>query len=143
MMKIKDSRFAECLYFASAALARKVEKIAVQAWKPVELPPSHGYLLMAVLADPGIQPSSLAAVLHLEPSTITRFIDKLEQKKLLIRTTEGKTSSVFPTRKAKELLPLMENCVNTFTKQYSEIIGVDEGHRIVKSIGKVADQLDH
>lgn len=141
-MKIKDSRYAECLYFTSAALARKVERIAVQVWKAVDLPPSHGYLLMAVLDDPGIQPSSLASVLHLEPSTITRFIEKLEQKKLVIRTNEGKTTSIFPTRKAKDLLPEMQGCVNTFYKQYSDVIGADESHRIVRSIGKIADQLD-
>src|SRR6185312_10666430 len=102
-MGTSDSRFCQCLYFSSNALARKVEKLAQESWKPVGLSPSHAYLLMIVIEDPGVQPGTLANELQLQPSTITRLIEKLEQKKLVVRVMEGKITNVYPTSKAKEL----------------------------------------
>ena len=131
-----------CLYFTSAALARKVEKLANESWKKVNLSPSHAYLLMAVLEEPGIQPSALSDELHLQPSTITRLIEKLEEKKLAVRTSEGKVTNVYPTPKAKELQPKMKDCLNRFYQQYSGLIGEQESSRLVHNMAKVADRLD-
>ncbi len=141
-MQIKESKYSQCLYFTSAALARKVEKIAIDVWKEVDLPPSHAYLLMVVLEQPGIQPSGLASELHLQPSTITRLVEKLELKKLLVRTTEGKITNIYPTPKAKELLPRMKQCVQKFYKIYSSLLGKEESSRLVSDIAGFADKID-
>src|SRR5215207_3420539 len=85
-MKSSESKFKNCLYFTSNALARKVEKMAIESWKPVGLSPSHGYLLMLVNQEPGLQPGSIADHLQLTPSTVTRLVEKLEEKKLVVRT---------------------------------------------------------
>jgi MarR family transcriptional regulator, organic hydroperoxide resistance regulator len=140
-MKTSCSKYAQCLYFTSAALARKIEKLATESWKPVGLSPSHAYLLMAVLDEPGIQPTTLAEHLQLTPSTITRLIEKLEEKKLVVRTAEGKLTNVYPTPKAKELQPKMIPCMEAFFKQYSAIIGKEESNQLVKTMAKVADKL--
>ncbi|WP_207534190.1 MarR family winged helix-turn-helix transcriptional regulator [Desertivirga arenae] len=140
-MNIRDSKYAQCLYFTSSALARKVEKLAIQVWKAVDLPPSHAYLLMAVLEDPGMQPSALSGELQLQPSTVTRLIEKLEEKKLVVRTTEGKLTNVYPTPKAKELQPKMIKCVQQFSQQYADLLGVDESSRLVQDMVAIADKL--
>src|SRR4051794_39193986 len=129
-MKIIDSKYAQCLYFTSAALARKVEKLAIETWKAVDLAPSHAYLLMAVMEDPGMQPSALAAELHLKPSTITRLIERLEEKKLVVRTYEGKLTNVYPTPKARELQPKMRSCLACFYERYSKLLGEEESNRL-------------
>ena len=108
-MKTTDSRYHQCLYFTSNALARKIEKLAIESWKQGNLSPSHGYVLMAVLEEPGVQPGRLSDEMQLTPSTITRLLEKLEEKKLVIRTTEGKITNVYPTPKAKELFPQLKN----------------------------------
>ena len=141
-MKIIDSKYAQCLYFTSAALARKVEKLAMESWKPVNLAPSHAYLLMAVMEDPGTQPSVLSAQLHLTPSTITRLIEKLEEKKLVVRTYEGKLTNVYPTPKAKELQPKMKDCLTGFYDRYSSLLGEEESGQLVYDMAKIADKLD-
>ena len=140
-MKISESKYAQCLYFTSSALARKVEKLAQQSWKQIGLSPSHGYLLLAVLEEPGIQPSAIADHLQLQPSTITRLMDKLEEKKLLVRTTEGKTTNIYPTPKAKELAPKMKSCVQEFSQQYSKALGKEESLKLVQHLGRIADKL--
>jgi DNA-binding MarR family transcriptional regulator len=141
-MKTSCSKYAQCLYFTSAALARKVEKLATESWKKVGLSPSHAYLLIAVLEEPGIQPTALAEHLQLQPSTITRLMEKLEEKKLVIRTTEGKLTNVYPTPKAKELQPKLATCMNEFWNRYSKILGKEESSRLVKDLAKIADKLD-
>ena len=129
------------MYFVSNALARKIEKIALQSWEKVNLSPSHAYLLMLAIQEPGIQPMALSEELQLQPSTITRLIEKLEQKKLLVRTFEGKLTNVYPTPKAKELLPKMKQCVADFYESYSEILGKEESIKLIQSMNKIADKL--
>jgi DNA-binding MarR family transcriptional regulator len=140
-MKSSESRYNKCLYFSANALARKIEKIAVDSWKDVGLSPSHGYLLMIVLDEPGVQPTAISNELQLTPSTITRLIEKLEDAKLLVRTNEGKLTNIYPTPKAKELYPRMKNCVNSFHQKYTAILGEQESSRIVSSINKLNDKL--
>lgn len=140
-MKTSESRYCKCMYFASGALARKMEKLAIDTWKKVGLSPSHAYLLMMVIDDPGIQPGTLASELQLSPSTVTRLIEKLEEKKLVVRTNEGKLTNVYPTPKGKDLLPKLKSCVVEFHDSYSAILGKEESARLVHNINKITDKL--
>jgi DNA-binding MarR family transcriptional regulator len=140
-MKTSDSKYCQCLYFTANALARKIEKLAQESWSKVDLSPSHAYLVMLVIEEPGIQPTALAEHLQLQPSTITRLIEKLEEKKLLVRITEGKITNVYPTPKGKDLLPRLRECVNEFYNSYSAILGKEESAKLVQTIGKFADKL--
>ncbi|MDB5206590.1 MAG: winged helix-turn-helix transcriptional regulator [Flavisolibacter sp.] len=141
-MKTGDSKFCQCLYFTTAALARKVEKLAIESWNPVGLSPSHAYLLITVLEEPGVQPTHLGEHLQLKPSTITRLIQKLEEKKLVVRTTEGRITNVYPTPRAKELQPKIMDCMKHFYEQYSGALGKEESVKLVQSLTKVADKLE-
>ena len=141
-MKKSSSKYAQCLYFMSQALARKVDRLASQTWKSVNLAPSHAYLLMDVLEEPGIQPGTLAKHLQLQPSTITRFIEKLETKKLLVRTTVGKATNVYPTPKARELSPKLKHCLTHFCQRYSEMLGREESTKLIHDMAKTAERLD-
>ncbi|HKC36109.1 MAG TPA: MarR family transcriptional regulator, partial [Chitinophagaceae bacterium] len=116
-------------------------KLANDSWKKVGLTPSHAYLLMLAIDEPGIQPSALVKQLLLTPSTITRLIEKLEDKKLVVRTTEGKLTNVYPTPKAKALLPDLKDCLDQFYKNYSSIIGKEESAKLVQSMNKLIDKL--
>jgi len=140
-LKTTESKYYQCLYFTANALARKIEKLALESWSKVDLSPSHAYLLMLVIEEPGIQPTSIAEHLQLQPSTITRLIEKLEEKKLLVRTTEGKITNVYPSPKGKDMMPRLKECVNDFYNSYSTILGKEESAKLVQNIGKFADKL--
>jgi DNA-binding MarR family transcriptional regulator len=140
-MKCSESKYAKCLYFTSNALARKVEKLAIESWKPVGLSPSHAYLLMMAIEEPGLPAGTIANHLQLTPSTVTRLIEKLEEKKLLVRVAEGKLSNIYPTTKAKDMLPELKNCIQHFYKKYSEAIGKVESLNIVSTLHEIADKL--
>lgn len=140
-MSTVNSRFAQCLYFTSNALARKTEKLAQESWSRVGISPSHGYLLLLTLEEPGIQAGALARQLQLQPSTITRLLEKLESMKLVQRITEGKTTAVFPTNKAKTLLPRIQESVAEFSARCMELLGKEENTKLVLGMAKIADKL--
>ena len=140
-MNTSESKYSQCLYFSSNALARKVEKLAQESWKPVGLAPSHAYLLMMVIDVPGIQPGALANELQLQPSTITRLIEKLEEKKLVVRIAEGKVTNVYPTSKARQLNNKLRECVGHFYAAHATILGKEESSKMVRNMNKLADKL--
>ncbi len=140
-MKASDSRYCKCMYFSSNALARKTEKLANETWQKVKLSPSHAYLLMMVLDEPGIQPTALVEELLLAPSTITRLIEKLEERKLVNRATEGKITNVYPTPKAKSMHAQLKECVESFTNSYINILGKEESAKLVHSMNRITDKL--
>lgn len=140
-MSVCSSKFHQCLYFASQALARKVEKLAVACWQPTGLSPSHAYLLMLVLESPGIQPTELCAQLQLSPSTITRLAEKLEGKGLLVRRMEGKSTHIHPTPQAVALQPQMRQCMGAFMQQYEALRTQAPGHSLVQDMCLFADRL--
>lgn len=129
------------MYFSSNALARKVEKLASDCWARVDLSPSHGYLLMIAIEEPGVQPGCLAGELQLKPSTITRLIEKLEEKKLVVRVTEGKATNVYATPKGRELLPVLKECVHDFYEGYKNILGPEESNKIISGMNRLSDAL--
>lgn len=129
------------MYFSANVLARKMEKLAGESWKKADLSPSHAYLLMIVIEEPGVQPGALANEMQLTPSTITRLIEKLEEKKLLVRTTGGKITNVYPTPKAKQMLPKLKECVNDFFNAYAKILGKEDSLRLLQNIHTLADKL--
>jgi MarR family transcriptional regulator, organic hydroperoxide resistance regulator len=140
-MKAAESKYCRCMYFASGALARKVEKLAQASWKDVGLSPSHAYLMMVINDEPGMQPGQAVAQLLLTPSTITRLIEKLETKKLVVRTVTGKLTNIYPTPKGKQLQPQLQKCLVHFYNNYSNILGKDESAKLVLSINKITDKL--
>jgi DNA-binding MarR family transcriptional regulator len=140
-MKSSESKYCRCLYFSANALARKSEKLARQSWDPVGLSPSHAYLLMLVIDDPGIQPGMIGEQLQLSPSTITRLLEKLEKQKLLVRIVEGRLANVYPTPKGKALKPDLDKALTNFYSIYSAILGKDESSALVRNMNAVSDQL--
>ena len=140
-MKAGLSAFNQCLYFSSSALSRKVEKMAEESWKKIDLAPSQAYVLTLVINEPGIQAGEIAEQMLLTPSTITRLIQKLEEKKLLTRISEGKTTLVYPTAKSKALYPKMKACLNEFYEKYTTILGKEESARMVKNMNMLNDKL--
>lgn len=141
-MKTSESKYCNCLYFTANALARKVEKLATESWKKIDLSPSHAYLLILVLEEPGMQAGQIAEQLQLTPSTITRLIEKMEERKLVIRATEGKLTNVYPTQKGKDMKPLLKQCIDAFYERYVKILGKDESKNFIRNMNIMADKLE-
>jgi MarR family transcriptional regulator, organic hydroperoxide resistance regulator len=125
-MKDKSSKFCGCLYFTSNALARNVTRMADEAYAPTGLAPSHAMLLMAVIDAPGINPTELAEIMLLSPSTVTRLVEKLEQKGLVLRQSNGKFTEVYPTEAGTAMRMKITAAWMDLYRNYTGLLGEPE-----------------
>lgn len=98
--------FDHCLYFNTTALARQLERVWSEAFKPFDLTPSQAFTLRAVLAKPGMLHSELADTLRIARATATRAVDGLVARGLLERRStkqDGRESEIHPTSAAVAL----------------------------------------
>jgi DNA-binding MarR family transcriptional regulator len=135
--------FERCLYFNVNALARKVNAIWDQAFAEFELSPAHAYLLRLVLESPGITQTRIAEELNLEKSTVTRFINALEEKGLLKRTRAGRETMVNPTAKAKKIQQRLNHTGEQLYQRMLASVGKTELTQLVRSLRKTGRQVEN
>jgi len=104
--------FDRCIYFNTNHLSRVVGKIWKDAFAELGLAPSHAYLLRLLNKQPGLVQKQISEQLHLEKSTITRFVDKMVDEGFLIRKSPVngnlKDEQIFPTAKSKKIAVRLE-----------------------------------
>lgn len=118
-----DDLFSECLYFNSNNLAKQLSKMADASFREVGLAPSYAFLLMIVNKNPGIQPSKLGKLLQLKPSTITRLVEKMENRGYLERQSAGRTTQIYPTKKCQEKDEKIRNAWDVLQEKYRLVLG--------------------
>ena len=120
----KQGHFLEiCLFFSANSMVRSLLKLAEKEFKPFNLSPAHASLLLAVYDSPGISPKTLSQVLKLSPSTITRFLDSLEKKKLIQRKIKGKSALISATKQGLVIKADIAKAYQHFFNTYNEILG--------------------
>ncbi|MCU7827683.1 MAG: MarR family transcriptional regulator [Candidatus Thiodiazotropha sp. (ex Myrtea sp. 'scaly one' KF741663)] len=137
--------FEECLYFNSNALARTVSRIWIEAYKPFDLSPPHAFLLRVVLNKPGLMPRELAEALSLSRSTVTRFLDSLEKRDLLVRkatTQDGREVQVYPKKKAKLMHKKLDQTGAALSRLMNEMIGRDDVSQTVNKLRELHNILE-
>jgi DNA-binding MarR family transcriptional regulator len=87
----------QCLFHASSALHRWLGKLAEEQFKAVELTPTQGFILIVLKQAPGATISDLARVLQLDSTTVTKTLDRMKDKGLVLRENNGRTVEVFAT----------------------------------------------
>ncbi|MBX2980139.1 MAG: MarR family transcriptional regulator [Flavobacteriales bacterium] len=89
------SPYSHCILFTSNAFARTLSKISEPFFAELGLTTTQAFLLMSIVREPGISAGKLSEELILEPSTITRALDKMELKRLIYREYSGASTIVF------------------------------------------------
>lgn len=105
------------------------------------LSPSHALLLMSVNKHPGIQPNELAAAMMLEPSTITRLIEKVEALGLVERKQKGKVVHIFSTTEGKRKQRILKAAWADLDKRYAAVLGKKSSDQLTASIYEAAGRL--
>lgn len=138
--------FERCLYFNVNALARTVNRKWDTAFARFELSPAHAYLLRLALSSPGLTPKQLAQQLKLEKSTITRFLNALEKKNLIMRKNsdsgDAREQSIYASRKAEKIASKLEQQGDELYQQMVKAIGKKELTELVKNLRKIEAQLN-
>jgi DNA-binding MarR family transcriptional regulator len=140
--KAADAPFADSLYFTAGVLAREVEKLAIECWKPTGLSPSLGHIVYYLLHYANVTgPMVIARNLLLSPSTVTRLLEKLERKGLVIRFIYDKTRMVQLTQNAWQLEPTISECEFSFRKRCYALLGKENIAQICPLLSGTTDKL--
>lgn len=136
------TRYSACLLFGANALARAITVIGEEEFGRLGLSYSHAYLLHEVIEVPGITPTKLSEALFLTPSTITRLIEKLEQKRLVRRETEGKNTLVYPTEQGVAMKEEISVAWQKTWSRYSEAIGEEQTQELAQQVFRAVCSLN-
>lgn len=137
----KDTPYSACLLFSANAFARAITAIGDAEFGRIGLSYSHAYLLHEVVSQPGISPSQLSNMLFLTPSTITRLVEKLEQKRLVRRESEGKKTLIYPTEAGEALRPAIVEAWQRTGEQYARAVGPENVCTFTRQIFDAARAL--
>lgn len=132
----------ECLYFTASRLHRVVTKIVDDEFARCGLPPNGAYLLLAVLEEEGINQKKLGEMLHLQPSTVTRLIEKLVRKGVIYNRVEGRSSLIYTTDKGKALEPVVHECWERLRVRVNDILGEQESMELTLKLDQVSETLE-
>jgi DNA-binding MarR family transcriptional regulator len=133
--------FKECLFFTANRLSRVITKMAEDEFAVNGMSPTAAFLLMSVYEKDGISQKELGQILHLQPSTVTRVIEKLVAKNLLYNRVEGRLSLIFATDKGKAMEVVINECWNNLRSRYNTILG-KESDDLSLQIYEVSNQLE-
>ncbi len=136
------TRYSACLLFSANALARAITAIGDEEFGRFGLSYSHAYLLCEVVDNPGVTPSELSETLYLTPSTITRLVEKLEQKRLLRRESEGKKTLIYATSEGEALRPAIAEAWQRVGARYSGAIGQENVCQLTQQVFRAAQALE-
>lgn len=131
-----------CLFFNANRLSRIITKLAEEEFAPTGLSPMYGYLLRLAIGTPGIMQKELSDLLYITPSTLTRFVDKLEAKQLVRRQVDGKTVRVFVTEKGLQLEERIRKASKSIEQRYVEILGEKLSSQLSRDLETTSEQLE-
>lgn len=137
MEKDISENFCKCLFFVSHDLSRLMTEMAEEEFRFTGMSPTYAFLLMLVIEQPGITPTELSIKLHLKPSTITRFIDKLANYGFMERKSEGKNVLLYSTDRGMEMQSQIKSSWMNLYKKYSDKLGADLSSQITNDINNV------
>lgn len=137
--------FEQCLYFNLNALTRKVNRIWESEFRQTGLSASHAYVMRLVLSEPGIFQKQIAEELHLDPSTVTRFVDALVERRLARRDTnhtDRRSAAVFPTAEGKRLQKKLEKSGDNLFQTVRARLGDKHVQELVTALREARSTLE-
>ena len=119
-----------------------MSRIADEEFAGVGLSSSYAFLLMSVADHPGIQPKEISEELQLAPSTVTRLIEKLEYPGYVERKSVGRSTEVYATDKAADMLLKVKRAWSNINKRYVAVLGKEAATQLTIDIGRAASKLE-
>jgi len=133
-----SSYFENCLFFSLSKLQREIDRMAESAFKHLGLAPNQGFVLVALNVSESLTPSQLAETLGLAPSTITRFVTKLETLGYCEKCLSGKIVNISITPKGRSLIPEIKKSWTDLLHKYTELYGQEEAKQLNQLIVTLA-----
>ena len=98
-------------------------------------------LLIKIYQEDGIIQEQLAQIFHLNESTITRNLKKLEEKGFITRIPDKRTKIIEVTEKGAETAKKVMDYDEMWDERIKEIIGIDEYENLKKTLKRITEEL--
>lgn len=118
-----------------------MNKMAEEAFQSINLSPNYAFILLAILEKPGISQKELCSLIHIQPSTMTRFIDKLQKRGLISLRQRGRTSQLFLTKKGEKQKDALEKAWAQLHESYVRVIGQYESRQLAQAFDRIGNAL--
>jgi len=136
--------FEKCVFFNINALVRDLNRVWEAQFSEVGLTPPLGYMLAAIINVPGMSQKELSQELHLERSTVTRFLDSLESKGLIKREgapDDARVTHVVASEKGKALKPKLMKALKKVGEALEGRVADQDLETLLKVSAKVRERL--
>jgi DNA-binding MarR family transcriptional regulator len=140
-MREGECQLEGCLFFSSAKLARVFAKIAEDAFHKLGLSPSHALLLYTINIKGSIHQKEVGELLELTPSTITRFVEKLENKGLISRKADGKNVFIYTTKQGLQMQHMLLEAWSNLQDSYKNILTKEETEQFIQISNKLISSM--
>jgi len=137
----RNALLGDCLYYSSNKLSRMIGKMADEEFRITGLSPTYAFLVSILNEGDGITQKEIGEILHVTPSTITRFIDKLENSGHLERRIEGKNSFIYSTEKGKGIQSDIDRAWTNLHARYKDLLGEDGCNELTSILNKACAKL--
>jgi DNA-binding MarR family transcriptional regulator len=141
-MNEEEQVLIHCLYFTANRFARNMTKLAESTFDIGDLAPSYLYMIMTVKFHPGITQKELCHKLSIAPSTSTRFIDKLEKQKLVLRKSSGKETFISLTEDGEKVYTQFRISLKELFEEYSSVLGKESSLELSKMLHEASNKLE-
>ena len=138
-----ESFLHDCLFFTTNRLSRAITKMAEEEFAMTGLTPMYGYVIRLVIGNPGIPHKEVAEKLYISPSTLTRFVDKLQSRQLVERQVQGKHVFLYPTEKGLELEETIRAASRNLCRRYQAILGVEPTDLLAAQMELMSEKLEN
>ena len=137
----EECQLNDCLFFSSAKLARVFSKIAEESFQKIGLSPSHALLLHTINIKGSIHQKEVGELLELTPSTITRFVEKLEGKGLILRKADGKNVFIYTTKKGLQMQSMILEAWSNLKNCYNNILTEEETKQFIQLSNRLIESM--
>lgn len=98
-------------------------------------------LLIKIYNNEGIIQEQLANFFHLNESTITRNLKKLEDKEFITRTPNKRTKVIKTTKKGKITAQKLKNLDEKWDEKIRKTIGEEDYSKFLKTLRKITEEI--
>lgn len=98
-------------------------------------------LLIKIYKNEGIIQEQLAESFHLNESTITRNLKKLEDKGFIERIQDKRTKRIEITEKGVKTAQKVMNYDEEWDEKIKDIIGIEEYNNLINNLKKISEEI--
>jgi DNA-binding MarR family transcriptional regulator len=121
-----------CLFFTANSLARDITKMGEEEFGTVGLSPSYAFLLAIAVDSPGITQKQMAEKMNMAASTVSRFIDGLEKRGLLVKMEQGRLTLIHATDDGHRCHQQIRQAWKRLYERYSALLGKEDGETLTR-----------